>query len=70
MLDKCTPSLLTEPPPSLPNGKDYRELAVKIREIARQTRACHLPAASYSASPPAISGEAITSTGQIQCSAY
>src|SRR5271169_2268579 len=38
MLDKSAPSLLTEAPPSLPNGHDYRELAVKIREIARQTR--------------------------------
>src|SRR5271170_4627110 len=38
MSDKSTPILLTEAPPSLPSGNDYRELAVKIREIARQTR--------------------------------
>lgn len=38
MFDKSPPLLLTEPPPSLRNGNDFRELAIKIREIARQTR--------------------------------
>jgi hypothetical protein len=38
MSDKCTPFFLTEAPPPLPNGNAYRELAAKIREIARHTR--------------------------------
>lgn len=38
MSDESSPSFLAVAPPSLPNGNDYRELAVRIREIARQTR--------------------------------
>lgn len=38
MSDKCPPFFVNRSPPSLPNGYDCRELAVKIREIARQTR--------------------------------
>ena len=38
MLVECTPSLPTEPILSPPKGDDYRDLAGKIREVARQTR--------------------------------
>jgi len=38
MQDGCTLSLRPEPIPSLPTGDDYRDLAAKIREVARQTR--------------------------------
>jgi hypothetical protein len=44
MRNECTLSLLTKAIPSPPTGGDYRELAAKIRELARQTR---LPVARY-----------------------